>query len=190
VGKTRRRLDATTRRAEIVDAAATVFDGRNPHDVTFEEVAAAAGVSRALVYNYFRDKGELVAAVHLRSLTRLDAVLQQAGRSAPGDGTLPVVVRTYLRFAAEDPEAFRNLVDTEAAHHPEVKAARRRRVSDLADTWGGSPEARVAASAVMGLLEGATKEWLEERHLGADVQRVADMLVHVLREGLPTDGGG
>lgn len=185
--KRRRRLDAASRRVEIVEAAAGVFEGRDLHDVTFEQVAEAAGVSRALVYNYFRDKGELVAAVHLRSLRRLDEVLQHADRTVPGDGALPVAVRTYLRFAESDPEAFRNLVDTETAHHPKVREARRRRVTHLAKEWGGSPEARVAASAVLGMLEGATKEWLEEREVGTDVERVASMLVAVLRDGLPTD---
>lgn len=183
----RRRLDAATRRAEIVEAAARVFEGRDLHDVTFEEVAEAAGVSRALVYNYFRGKGDLVAAVHLRSLRRLDAALQAAGREAPRAGALPQAVRTYLEFAESDPETFRSLVDTETAHHPTVREARRRRLDRMARAWGGTLEARVAASAVVGMLEGATREWLEERSLGADVERVADVLVSVLRDGLPRE---
>lgn len=184
------RLDAETRKAQIVDAAANVLHGRDPHEVTFEEVADAAGVSRALVYNYFHDKGELVAAVHLRSLRRLDDALQAAGDEVPGDGSLPVLVRTYLRFAEADPEAFRNLVDTEVAHHPEVRAARSRRLDRIARAWGDTPEARVAAAAVLGLLEGATREWLEERDLSGEVNHVADVLVAVLRQGLPTTGTG
>lgn len=183
-GTRRRRLDAATRRAEIVEAAAAVFDGRNAHEVTFEEVAEAAGVSRALVYNYFRDKTDLVAEIHLRSLRRLDEALQ-TGPGLPGDGSLPVAVRSYLEFAQSDPEAFRNLVDLEAAHHPKVREARRARLASIADAWGGTPEARVAASAVLGMLEGASREWLEERSLGADVERVAAVLVAVLRAGLP-----
>lgn len=181
----RRRLDAETRRAEIVDAAAQVLEGRDPHEVTFEEIAHTAGVSRALVYNYFRDKGELLAAVHLRSLRRLDGALHTAGRGAPGDAVLPVLVRTYLEFAESDPEAFRNLVDTEVSHHPEVQAARRSRLDGMAREWGDTPEARVAAGALLGLLEGATRAWLEARDLGADVDRVTDVLVGLLREGLP-----
>ena len=160
-------------------------EGRDPHVVTFEEVAEAAGVSRALVYNYFRDKGELVAAVYVRSLRRLDAALAAAvGGEFRVDLHLPLVVRTYLRFAEADPEAFRNLVDTETAHHPKVREAKRARLTAIAGSWGGTPEAHVVASAVVGLLEAATVAWLEEQDLGGDLDRVADVLVAVLRDGL------
>lgn len=187
----RRRLDAATRRAQIVAAASAVLEGRDAYDVTFDEVAAAAGVSRALVYNYFRDKGELIAAVYLRSLQRLDDVLQDTGGGPMmADDRIPIVVRTWLRFAEQDPEAFRSLVDSENAHHPVVQEARRERLEAMADTWGGTPEARVMASAVMGLLEAAASEWLEYQDAGrsldaADLDRVADVLVTVLRDGLP-----
>jgi hypothetical protein len=44
-------------------------------DVTFEEVADAAGVSRALVYNCFGDRRGLVAAVFQRHTDRLHAAV-------------------------------------------------------------------------------------------------------------------
>lgn len=168
-----------------MEAAASVFEGRDAHDVTFEAVAEAAGVSRALVYNYFRDKGELLAAVYLRSLRRLDTALAKAvGGEMRTDRHLPQVVRTYLRFAAEDPAAFRNLIDTETAHHPKVREARQERLEGIARSWGGTPEAHLVASAVLGLLEAATVTWLDERDPARDLDRVADVLVAVLRDGL------
>ena len=52
-----------------------MFKGRDPSEVTFEEIADAAGVSRALVYNYFGDRRGLVAAVFRRHTELLhDAV--------------------------------------------------------------------------------------------------------------------
>ena len=186
--KGRTRLDAATRRAQIVDAAAALFEGRDPFDVTFEEIAERAGVSRALVYNYFRDKGDLVAAVYLRSLGRLnDAIGAAAQSDVVLDERIPVVVRAYLEFAESDPEAFRNLVSSESARHPEVRAARRRRHERLAAELGGSTEAHVVASAVVGLLEAATVEWLDRRDHGADRNRVAEVLVAVMKGGL--EGG-
>jgi len=74
----RTRLDPEIRREQIVEAAERVLKGRDPGDVTFEEIAEEAGVSRALVYNYFGDKGGLIAAVYLRSLRRLDEELSRA----------------------------------------------------------------------------------------------------------------
>jgi hypothetical protein len=45
-------LDPELRRSQIVEAAVRVFSETDPVEVTFEEIAEAAGVSRALVYNW------------------------------------------------------------------------------------------------------------------------------------------
>ena len=79
----RTRLDPEVRRELILDAAEEVFRSRPPSEVTFESVADAAGVSRALVYNYFGDRSGLLAAVELRSLERLDRRLRAALGSDP-----------------------------------------------------------------------------------------------------------
>ncbi len=76
--RTRTRLDPEVRREQIIDAAEAVFAGREANEVTLEEIAEAAGVSRALVYNYFGDKSGVIAAVYLRSFDRLDAQLATA----------------------------------------------------------------------------------------------------------------
>src|SRR5512145_180401 len=81
----RPRLDPEARRAQIVEAAAEVFRGRDPATVRFDEVARAAGVSRSLVYAYFGDRGELIAAVHLHSLSDLDAELSALLADVPVD---------------------------------------------------------------------------------------------------------
>jgi len=48
-----RRLGVEERRAQLLGAALTLFAHRAPDDVSIDEVAAAAGVSRPLVYRYF-----------------------------------------------------------------------------------------------------------------------------------------
>ena len=102
--RVRTRLTRATRREQIIDAAVLVFKGRDPSEVTFEEVADAAGVSRALVYNYFGDRRGLVAAVFRRHTDRLhDAV------TAGFDGTetfreaVAKVVRSTSLYAQRQP---------------------------------------------------------------------------------------
>src|SRR5947207_6769910 len=77
--RVRTRLGREARREQIVDAAAAVFQRRDPAEVTFEEIADAAGVSRALVYNYFGDRNGVLEAVYRRNLRllreRIGAVL-------------------------------------------------------------------------------------------------------------------
>jgi AcrR family transcriptional regulator len=50
------------RRAELVAAAVAAIDAHGP-DVSMAQIAAAAGVSKPVLYRYFADKHELHAAV-------------------------------------------------------------------------------------------------------------------------------
>ena len=59
----RRRLTAEQRRVALLQAALTEFGSRGYHATQMEHVAAAGGVSKALLYQHFPSKEELFAAV-------------------------------------------------------------------------------------------------------------------------------
>src|SRR6185503_18095169 len=96
------------RREQILDAAAVVFIGRDPVDVTFEEIAEAAGVSRALVYNYFGDRNGLLEALYRRNVEvlRLRTVdgLERAGNQHPA---IAEALLAHFDVAANDPAGYR-----------------------------------------------------------------------------------
>lgn len=73
---TRRRLSPDQRRGELVTTAAQLFADRAYDDVRMEEVAAAAGVSRALLYRYFPAKNELFLAVYEQAAGNLLAATE------------------------------------------------------------------------------------------------------------------
>lgn len=54
---------AKARRAQILDAAATVFAEKGFHRATTKEIATVAGVSPGTIYNYFSSKRELLFAM-------------------------------------------------------------------------------------------------------------------------------
>jgi AcrR family transcriptional regulator len=68
---TRRRLAPEARRAELLEAGAALFAERPYDEVTMEEVARRADVSRALLYRHFPTKRDLLAAVYRRATRRL-----------------------------------------------------------------------------------------------------------------------
>jgi AcrR family transcriptional regulator len=190
VARTRTRLDPEVRREQIIDAAEMVFVGRDPSEVTLEEIAAAAGVSRALVHNYFGDKSGLIAAVYLRSFARLDAELVRTpGYGGSGEERVRATVDGYLRFAQANPAAWALIATAEAIVHPEVQAARRARGERMALEWGGLPEADLVAHGVLGLLESATLEWITRG--GGSIDRASAALVALLWRGMSAfDGDG
>lgn len=165
----RSRLDPEARRAQIIESAAGVFRGRDPTSVRFDEVARAAGVSRSLVYAYFGDRGELIAAVYLHSLTGLDAELSRLLRDVPVDESrLARLVRTYLELARQNADSWRLFAAAGAVDHAAVRAARDARCQRIADTWGGGPAARLLARGLAALLEAAATEWIEHQECSLD----------------------
>lgn len=69
--KERRRLVPDERRNELLDIGAQEFASRAYDEVRMVDVAAGAGVSRALVYRYFPTKRDLFAAIYQRAADRL-----------------------------------------------------------------------------------------------------------------------
>ncbi|MEU9620439.1 MULTISPECIES: helix-turn-helix domain-containing protein [unclassified Streptomyces] len=74
----RQRLSPAERRAQLLAVAAQLFAAHPYDEVTMEDVAEHAGVSRALLYRHFPSKRELFAALYqqvserLLAKTRLD----------------------------------------------------------------------------------------------------------------------
>jgi AcrR family transcriptional regulator len=66
-----RRLAPHARRDQILDVGAQQFAARPYEQVHIADVAAIAGISRALVYRYFPTKRDLFAAVYRRASERL-----------------------------------------------------------------------------------------------------------------------
>lgn len=67
----RRRLSPDARRDELLDVGGRLFATHPYRDVLMQDVAAAAGVSRALLYQYFPTKRDLFAGVYERAAQRL-----------------------------------------------------------------------------------------------------------------------
>ena len=156
--KGRKRLSPAQRREEILEAAHRVFAAHDPSSVTFEEIAAEAGVSRALVYNYFGDKGSLLAEVYRQALEALDRDLIAALTAAgPPDGRLRQLVGCYVAFARSSTGTWRLLGHIAVVQHPAVQLVHRERVAALAAALGGEPDLQVAMAGLLGLLDGATR---------------------------------
>lgn len=62
-----RRLSVEERRSQLLDAALSLFAHRVPEEVSLDDVAEAAGVSRPLVYRYFPGGKQQLYEAALRS---------------------------------------------------------------------------------------------------------------------------
>jgi len=179
--RTRTRLAREERREQIVDAAAVVFQGRDPAEVTFEEIAEAAGVSRALVYNYFGDRHGLLEAVYLRNVRLLDAQVTEALATTPGiEEALAAAVRVHVRFAGQDPWGYRYAAgEVGFARLPKLVA---RRVERAAAALGGGQEAGLVMAGVVRAVQAMVIQWLDHREVPEE--RVVELITAYLARGL------
>ncbi|MFE5815046.1 TetR/AcrR family transcriptional regulator [Streptomyces sp. NPDC056479] len=90
----RRRMGVEERRQQLIGVALELFSQRSPDDVSIDEIAAAAGISRPLVYHYFPGKLSLYEAALKRASEEL------AGRFVePQEGPLGArLLRVMRRF--------------------------------------------------------------------------------------------
>ncbi|MFE7174489.1 TetR/AcrR family transcriptional regulator [Streptomyces sp. NPDC057616] len=88
----RRRMGVEERRQQLIGVALELFSQRSPDDVSIDEIASAAGISRPLVYHYFPGKLSLYEAALRRAAQDL------AGRfDEPRDGPLGERLRRVMR---------------------------------------------------------------------------------------------
>lgn len=167
--KIRKRLSPEQRREEILFAAHQVFVACDPATVTFEEIAAQAGVSRALVYNYFGDKGTLLAEVYQHAVAELDEQLLADLRDAESMAVrLHRIVAHYLAFAEARAGIWHVLGHVAATQHPATLAARRARIDAFAAAIDDNPATRVAVAGLIGMVEEALSQWLLQPELSRD----------------------
>jgi AcrR family transcriptional regulator len=105
---TRKRLSAVERREEILDAALDVFARRGYHGSSIDEIAHAAGISKALIYEHFPSKRDLHVSLLERSVQEVfERLADAAATSDPGEVRLRAGVDAFLEFAETHGAAFR-----------------------------------------------------------------------------------
>jgi AcrR family transcriptional regulator len=103
----RREEEKERRRAEIVDAAEQLYAEVGWDAVTMENVAKTARLSRALIYVYFRDKGDLLHAITERALIELrQRFVDAAAQHRLGIDKVQAIGRAYVLFQQEKPYRF------------------------------------------------------------------------------------
>jgi AcrR family transcriptional regulator len=99
----RRSEEKERRRAEILDAAETLYAAKGWDAVTVDEVARSV----RLVYVYFRDKEELLFGIGERAIRLLrERFLAAAIAHVTGMDQIDAIGRAYMRYACEFPHYF------------------------------------------------------------------------------------
>jgi AcrR family transcriptional regulator len=109
---TRRRLPGPERRALILEAALRAFAAHGYDGAAMDEIAEAAGISKAVVYDHVPSKRDLYTQLLHGVRTEIEQLVEEALRSIADDGEERVyaAIEAIYRYVEEHPEASRLLV--------------------------------------------------------------------------------
>ncbi|WP_078884759.1 TetR/AcrR family transcriptional regulator [Streptomyces sp. CCM_MD2014] len=105
----RRRMGVEERRRQLIGVALELFSRRSPDEVSIDEIALAAGISRPLVYHYFPGKLSLYEAALQRASDDLAARFAEP-RQGPLGARLLRVMGRYFDFVDEHGPGFSALM--------------------------------------------------------------------------------
>ena len=179
----RRRLTPDARRAELLRAGELVFTHRAYEDVSIEDIAETAGVSKNLLYHYFSGKREL----YLETIRA--ATVEMMARTAPDMRLEPIErlrcsIEQHLVYVEQHDQGFAKLIRGAGAD-PEVQeilvAAHRQVVDRIIgslplDGAPPPPGLRLAIHGWIAFIDEVTIAWLEHPALAREDLR--EMLVH------------
>jgi len=184
------RLDPAERRNQILDTANELFAERGYEEVSIDDIAKAAGVTRGLVHHYFGGRKEVyLALVEKVGTIREEGLRPPVGRSA--HARLADSVSRWLDWTEANRTIYlAAMAPGEGVADPDVRGV----VADLvrravglltvfhSDMAEDSPRLRFALECWTGLNRSATRRWLRgEATREATQELLTSTLEHVLR---------
>jgi len=182
----RSRLSPEERRAQLI-AIGVRFLAEHPLDeLTIDELAQRAGVSKALVFHYFENRQGVERAIVTTARDSLLLATEPVEDLPPRERIRDTLLR-IARFVREHSGTFSSLVRGVASGDPAVRAivdeSRERNAQRLRDAFAelgvaDTPALRVALRAWVSFTEEALLELIIDRR--ADDEEVVDFLEHTL----------
>ena len=190
------RLPRSARRAQLLEAARSVFVERGYHAAGMDEIADRAGVSKPVLYQHFPGKFELYLAL-LDEADReiVDAVLEGMNSASDNKERVKATVAAYFSFVAREGASYRLVFESDLANDPQVRERIQEvqghcaeAVADVIrqDTNCTADEAMLLATGVVGMAQTAARQWLFDQVMPQSeaVRLVADLAWRGMR-GLP-----
>ncbi|WP_299445122.1 TetR/AcrR family transcriptional regulator [uncultured Phycicoccus sp.] len=195
------------RRRELVEATVRAIREHGA-GVGMDEVAAAAGTSKTVLYRHFTDRAGLYEAVAhrvdgtiVRGITRAAEAVDDGAARGPRE-VVRAVIGAYLHLVEDDPEVYRFIVNAPilpTGERPEGDVAAgmtgriAERVAEIVRAGRGGDvddaTAHLWGTALVGMVRGAADAWLADgaARSGRSADDLADGLTALAWDGLAPD---
>jgi AcrR family transcriptional regulator len=174
----------TSKRTQILDAATRVVQREGVKSVTFDSVAAEAGLTKGGLLYHFASRDDLVQAIHQHLADRWEADLVAAAGKPAAEATREERLAAYTRVAVQSATRAELLLMLEGSTNPAHAAV----WNAVTERWTPPPASaadgpaaldrfivRLAADGLW-LYESLTAERLDPAMRRAVAERIADAL--------------
>ncbi|HEX4806687.1 MAG TPA: TetR/AcrR family transcriptional regulator [Conexibacter sp.] len=192
-GKTRRRLPGPQRRALILQAALHTFAAHGYDGAAMDEIAAAAGVSKAVVYDHVASKRDLYTQLLHAIRDEIERTVEEAlsAPGASGEQRVRGAVEGIYAYVHDHPDASRllmlelqgaNVSDVGRELEERLNAQLARTLGDEGRLFEGHPrrarQLTILAELLKASVLGAVAWWY--RHPEASRQDLVERTVEVV----------
>jgi AcrR family transcriptional regulator len=189
----RTRLEVDERRAQLLDLGIRAFSERSYDEVSIDDLARAAGVSKGLLYHYFPTKRDFYVAALAHSSQQLLA-LTLTPQGEPAETRIRAGLEAYLDFVERHGQAYVALMRGGIGSDVEVQAILERtratfveRIRENVPRHLATPLVRLTLRGWIGFVEATSSEWLSRRTVPR--RRLIELLGNVLLSALSLAGG-
>lgn len=166
----RRRMEPDARRAEILAVARRLFGKGSFSTVSTSDIAAEAGVARALINHYFGSKRELYLEV-VRQMMVIPASVSERLPPTTAEERLSICVDRWLDVVERNRDMWLSAIGSEAIGHDEeverimleadeIATDRVLEAAMMSEVTAGREKLRAMIRTHSAMLKAASREWL------------------------------
>jgi AcrR family transcriptional regulator len=180
-----RRMRAADRRTQLLEVAQKLLADPASANASMDDIAAAAGVTKPVLYRHFPSKRELVKTVLSDGIDRLNQTIIDAVADAKGPRQqVEAGFTAFFKFIEAEPGAYQLLFGsyawTQAGFVEELESFQTSmadRVSFLIEVPGMDPETRrFLGAAIVGMCDRSARQWLQAGFVPSAEQAAADLV--------------
>ena len=171
------RLPIDERRAQLIALGTRLFSTRSYEEISIDDVAEMAGISKGLLYHYFGGKKEFYVEVLRATSEELRRLTEPDPKLSPGE-RLRAAVDAHLNYVQSNSAVYAAIYTSGAAiareandileEHREVVLGYFLRDFGITKP---RPILRAALRAWMAMVEGASLDWIAHPELSRDALR-------------------
>ncbi|MBJ8340969.1 TetR/AcrR family transcriptional regulator [Antrihabitans sp. YC3-6] len=170
------RLDPAQRRDQLLELGVKMLSLRGLEQISVDEIAKMAGISRGLLFHYFPSKRDFHVEIVRHSSNELLQQLLPNPELGPFD-MLTDVMNRYVDYVTEHRDGYVSLLRGPASGDPEMRSIAEENRSVLVERilsnvpLGGAdvtPRIRLAVRGWIAFVEEATLSWLNDPQLARE----------------------